>query len=89
MPNNFMVLQNSFTRSEMKQGLHTEYEKQLLKEFILNQILELNNLGNPVILSHLWSLTTGIVSSRSWIPGIVSFRSVTTGIANLRSLSQK
>jgi len=37
MPNNFMVLQSAFTRSEMKQGLHTEYEKRVLKEFILNQ----------------------------------------------------
>ena len=37
MPNNCMVLQSSFTRSEMKKGLHTEYEKRVLKEFILNQ----------------------------------------------------
>ena len=34
MPFNFMVFQSSFTRSEMKNGLHTEYEKRVLKEFI-------------------------------------------------------
>ena len=29
--------QSSFTKSEIEKGLHTEYEKRVLKEFILNQ----------------------------------------------------